>query len=166
MAMAACAAGVALAAAACSAPSTSGSPSAAASQPQVVPASAPALESATTPAPGEAAAVASLAPGFPQKLIPLMPKASLKSSSVDKNSSPASAALVATIPAPATAVFTFYAKAFAAQGFKAVPGEAVGGTKSRDFIRANGETANISVVEEAGASTFTVGANVAAGSLK
>lgn len=110
--------------------------------------------------------MASLAPGFPQKLIPLMPKASIKSSSVDKNSSPASAALVGTISAPASAVFAFYTSALSAQGFKAVPGDNVGGIKSKDFIRANGETANISVVEEAGVSTFTVGANIAAGSLK
>ncbi len=95
-----------------------------------------------------------------------MPKASIKSSSLDKNSSPASAALVGTIAAPASAVFTFYTSALTAQGFKAVPGDKVGGTKSRDLIRANGETANISVIEEAGVSTFTVGANVAAGSLK
>jgi len=166
IAMAACAAGVALAATACGAPSTSGSASSSpASQAQSVPASSPAPESAS-PVPGAAAAVASLAPGFPQKLIPLMPKASIKSSSVDKNSSPVSAALVGTITAPASAVFGFYTPALSAQGFKAVPGDNVGGTKSKDFIRANGETANISVVEEAGVSTFTVGANVAAGSLK
>lgn len=95
-----------------------------------------------------------------------MPKAAINSSSMDKNSSPASAALVGSIKAPASAVFTFYTAAFTAQGFKAVPGDAVGGTKSKDFIRGNGETANISVVEEAGVSTFTIGANVAAGSLK
>ncbi|WP_342767698.1 hypothetical protein [Arthrobacter silvisoli] len=95
-----------------------------------------------------------------------MPKASIKSSSLDKNSSPASAALVGTIAAPASSVFAYYTSALSAQGFKAVPGDNVGGTKSKDFVRANGETANISVVEEAGVSTFTVGANVAAGSLK
>jgi len=167
IAMAACAAGVALAAAACGGPSISASPSSApAAQPQVVPASAPALESSAAPAAGAAAAVASLAPGFPQKLVPLMPKASIKSSSLDKNSSPASAALVGTITAPASSVFAYYTSALSAQGFKAVPGDTIGGTKSKDFVRANGETANISVVEEAGVSTFTVGANVAAGSLK
>lgn len=167
IAMAACAAGIALAAAACGAPSSPGTPAPAqAGQTQSAPSSSPSLAASTAPVPGTAAAVASQAPGFPQKLIPLMPKASLKSSSVDKNSSPASAGLVGTIAAPASAVFTFYTSALTAQGFKAAPGDKVGETKSRDFVRANGETANISVVEEAGLTTFTVGANVAAGSLK
>lgn len=167
IALAACAAGVALAASACSTPTGQGpSASASATQAQTVPAMAASAAPTASSVPGAAAAVASLAPGFPQKLIPLMPKAAINSSSMDKNSSPASAALVGSIKAPASAVFTFYTAAFTAQGFKAVPGDAVGGTKSKDFIRGNGETANISVVEEAGVSTFTIGANVAAGSLK
>ncbi len=95
-----------------------------------------------------------------------MPKASLKSSSLDKSSSPASAGLVGTIAAPASAVLAFYTPVLTAQGFKPVPGDKVGSTKVKDFVRSNGETVMISVVEEAGVSTFTIGANVAAGSLK
>jgi len=37
---------------------------------------------------------------------------------------------------------------------------------SRDFVRGDNETVNLSVVEAAGVSTFTIGANVAAESAK
>jgi hypothetical protein len=156
-----------LAAAACGAPSSTGAPSPAeAGQAQAVPASTPSLASSASAGIGTAAATATLAAGFPQKLIPLMPKASLQSSSVDRNSAPAVAGLVGTIAAPASTVYAFYTSALTAQGFKAVPGDKAGSTKVKDFVRGNGETATLSVVEEAGVSTFTIGANVAAGSLK
>ncbi|WP_308166742.1 MULTISPECIES: hypothetical protein [Arthrobacter] len=105
-------------------------------------------------------------PGFPQQLVPLMPQAAVESSSFDKNSSPASVALVGTIAAPADAVVAFYTSAFTAQGFKEVPGSTVGTIRSKDFLRGDNETVNISVVENAGKSTFTIGANVAPGSIK
>ncbi len=63
-------------------------------------------------------------------------------------------------------MISFYAQALEAQGFKAVPGDAVGSIASKDFLRGENETVNVSVVEVAGQSTFTVGANVAAESLK
>ena len=37
---------------------------------------------------------------------------------------------------------------------------------SKDFLRGDNETVNISVLETAGVSTFTIGANVAAESVK
>lgn len=126
----------------------------------------PALATTSTAAAGASATVGALVPGFPQQLIPLMPKAAVESSSFDKNSSPASVALVGTIASPSDAVVAFYTSALTAQGFKEVPGSTVGSIKSKDFLRGDNETVNISVVETAGKSTFTIGANVAAGSIK
>ncbi|MDQ0032035.1 hypothetical protein [Arthrobacter bambusae] len=160
--------GVALAISACGA-----SPASTASQ-GAAPTSSGAVTAPVSPAPGNtstaaagaSAAVGALVPGFPQQLIPLMPKAAVESSSFDKNSSPASVALVGNIASPADAVVAFYTSAFTAQGFKEVPGSTVGSIKSKDFLRGDNETVNISVVETAGNSTFTIGANVAAGSIK
>lgn len=116
--------------------------------------------------PGASATVGALVAGFPQTLIPVMPGATVVSSSFEKSGNPATAALVGTIKAPAANVLAFYTQAIEAQGFKAVPGDAVGSTASKDFLRGDNETANVAVVESAGVSTFTVGANVAAGSIK
>ncbi len=126
----------------------------------------PAPATTSTAAAEASATVGALVPGFPQQLIPLMPKAAVESSSFDKNSSPASVALVGTIASPSDAVVAFYTSALTAQGFKEVPGSTVGSIKSKDFLRGDNETVNISVVETAGKSTFTIGANVAAGSIK
>ncbi|UKA64234.1 hypothetical protein LFT43_07485 [Arthrobacter sp. FW306-04-A] len=126
----------------------------------------PAPTTSSTAIAGASATVGALVPGFPQQLIPLMPQAAVESSSFDKNTSPASVALVGTIASPADAVVAFYTSALTAQGFKEVPGNTVGSIKSKDFLRGDNETVNISVVENAGKSTFTIGANVAAGSVK
>nr|WP_028266707.1 hypothetical protein [Arthrobacter sp. MA-N2] len=162
------AAGVALTISACGS-----SPASTASQGAAPTSSGPASASASpmpaapsTASPGASAAVGALVPGFPQQLIPLMPQASVESSSFDKNTSPASVALVGTIASPADAVVAFYTTALTAQGFKEIPGNTVGSIKSKDFLRGDNETVNISVVETAGKSTFTIGANVAAGSVK
>jgi hypothetical protein len=110
--------------------------------------------------------VGALVPGFPQKLLPLMPGAQVVSSSFDKTTVPATAALVGSITAPAADVLAFYTKGLQAQGFKAVPGETVGALPSKDFLRGDNETVNISVMQTTGVSTFTIGANVAAESVK
>lgn len=143
------------------APRSSGAATASAS-----PAPTATSTSASTAAAGASAAVGALVPGFPQQLIPLMPQAVVESSSFDKNSTPASVALVGTIASPSDAVLAFYTSTLTAQGFKEVPGSTVGSIKSKDFLRGDNETVNISVVETAGKSTFTIGANVAAGSIK
>jgi hypothetical protein len=117
-------------------------------------------------APGTSATVGALVPGFPQQLLPLMPGAKVVSSSFDKTTAPATVALVGSIPAPARDVLAFYTGQLEAQGFKAVPGETVGSVPSKDFLRGDRETVNISVVEASGVSTFTIGANVAAESVK
>ncbi|WP_260842505.1 MULTISPECIES: hypothetical protein [Paenarthrobacter] len=96
-----------------------------------------------------------------------MPKTSVRSSSFDKNASLATVALVGTIKAPPQGVVDYYKTSLEAQGFKLVPGpEAVGNVTSLDFIRGDGETVNVSITQKEGVSTFTIGANVAAGSIK
>ena len=104
--------------------------------------------------------------GFPEALIPVMPGATVISSSLDKAKQPATAALVAGITAPTAAVVDFYTKHLEGQGFKAVPGDAVGAVASKDFVRNGTETVNVAVVEAAGVSTFTIGANTAVESAK
>jgi hypothetical protein len=124
---------------------------------------APASPSAS---PGTSATVGALVAGFPEKLLPVMPGTKVVSSSFDKTTTPATAALVGNIGSPTATVVGFYAKELEAQGFKAVPGENVGAVASKDFLRGDNETVNISVVETGGVSTFTIGANVAAESAK
>ena len=152
--------------AACS-PTPSGTPesSALASAPATAPSTMTASPSPSA-SPNPSATVGAVVEGFPQQLLPLMPGASVVSSSFDKASTPATAALVATIKSPTAAVLDFYAKELKARGFKAVPGEAVGAVASKDFIRGGNETVNLSAVEAAGVVTFTIGANVAAESAK
>ncbi|MEO5780594.1 MULTISPECIES: hypothetical protein [Arthrobacter] len=104
--------------------------------------------------------------GFPEALLPLMPGAKVVSSSFDKTTVPATVALVGSIGAPTPEVLAFYTQALEAQGFKAVPGDSVGAVPSKDFLRGDNETVNISVLESAGTATFTIGANVAAESVK
>jgi hypothetical protein len=116
--------------------------------------------------PGTSATVGALVAGFPQTLLPLMPGAKVVASSFDTSSSPATVALVGSVAAKPASVVAFYTKTLEAQGFKAVPGNAVGAVHSKDFVRAGTETVNIAVPESAGVSTFTIGANVAAGSVK
>ncbi len=168
---AAAAAGVLLALAACTpgpgAPAAS-APSAAASTP-AAPSTAPASTTAPpspSAEPGTSATVGALVDGFPKKLLPVMPGAQVQSSSFDKTGAPATVALVAKITSPASGVVAFYSKKLESQGFKAVPGEKVGSVASKDFLRGGTETVNLAVVEASGVSTFTIGANVAAESVK
>jgi hypothetical protein len=95
-----------------------------------------------------------------------MPGAKVVSSSFDKTGSPATAAMVGSIGAPAADVLAFYTKELEAQGFKAVPGDAVETVASKDFLRGENETINVAVVQNAGVSTFTIGATVSAESAK
>ncbi|ADX72709.1 hypothetical protein D7Z96_01860 [Pseudarthrobacter phenanthrenivorans] len=157
-------AGAAVALAACSpSPSATQDPSASATATAGSRVTASPSPSAS---PNTSATVGAVVEGFPQQLLPLMPGATVVSSSFDKASSPATAALVATITAPPATVIDFYTKALEGQGFKAVPGESVGSVASKDFVRGDNETVNLSVVEAAGVATFTIGANVAAESAK
>lgn len=75
--------------------------------------------------------------------------------------------MVATTPASQADIIAFYTKALTDQGFKALEGDAVGPTASKDFVRNDGkETVNLAVVRVGDTSTFTIGANVAPESLK
>ena len=160
------AAGALLAVAACT-PAGTGSPAASpASTPDASAQSSTTAPPSPSAEPGTSATVGALVPGFPQKLLPLMPGAQVVSSSFDKTTVPATAALVGSITAPAADVLAFYTKGLQAQGFKAVPGETVGALPSKDFLRGDNETVNISVMQTTGVSTFTIGANVAAESVK
>ena len=164
--VAALAAGAALALAACSpSPSATPDPSTPASAPATAASSLTASPSPSA-SPNTSATVGALVEGFPQQLLPLMPGATVVSSSFDKASAPATAALVGTVAAPTAAVLDFYTQALEGQGFKAVPGEAVGAVASKDFVRGDNETVNLSLVEAAGVATFTIGANVPAESAK
>lgn len=116
--------------------------------------------------PSPSATVGALVEGFPSKLLPLMPGAKVVSSSFDKTGTPATAAIVGSVGAPAADVLTFYTKELEAQGFKAVPGESVETVTSKDFLRGENETINVAVVHNGGVSTFTIGANVSPESAK
>ena len=160
------AAGTLLALAACT-PASTGTPAASStSSPAASPQSSTTAPPSPSAEPGTSATVGALVPGFPQTLLPLMPAAKVVSSSFDKTTVPATVALVGSITAPAADVLAFYTKGLEAQGFKAVPGETVGTLPSKDFLRGDNETVNISVMETGGVSTFTIGANVAAESVK
>jgi hypothetical protein len=164
--LAALAAGAALALAACS-PTPSAAPGSSSAASSPAPTQSIMTASASPSAsPNTSATVGAVVEGFPQQLLPLMPGATVVSSSFDKASAPATAALVATVTAPTAAVIDFYTKTLEAQGFKPVPGEAVGAVASKDFVRGDNETVNVAVVEAAGVSTFTIGANVATESAK
>ncbi|RKR13911.1 hypothetical protein [Arthrobacter oryzae] len=160
------AAGTLLALAACT-PASTGTPAAgSASTPAASPQSSTTAPPSPSAEPGTSATVGALVPGFPQTLLPLMPGAKVVSSSFDKTTVPATVALVGSISAPAANVLAFYTKGLGAHGFKAVPGDAVGTVPSKDFLRGDNETVNISIMETGGVSTFTIGANVAAESVK
>lgn len=128
-------------------------------------ASAPASKDSSA-SPSPSATVGALVEGFPSKLLPLMPGAKVVSSSFDKTGTPATAAIVGSVGAPAADVLAFYTKELEAQGFKAVPGESVETVTSKDFLRGENETINVAVVHNGGVSTFTIGANVSPESAK
>lgn len=162
------AAGTLMSLAACT-PATPGTASSGSSSASAAPSAAqPSTTASASPSaePGTSATVGALVPGFPEKLLPVMPGAKTVSSSFDKTTTPATVALVGSISATSADVLAFYTMELVAQGFQAVPGETVGAVPSKDFLRGDNETVNISVIETAGVSTFTIGANVAAESVK
>jgi uncharacterized lipoprotein len=113
------------------------------------------------------ATVGALVAGFPATLLPVMPGATVKSSSYNATGAKATAALVADTSASTDAILAFYAKALTDQGFTALPGDSVGGVPSKDFARANGtELITLSMVPGTGTVTFTLSANVLPASLK
>jgi hypothetical protein len=164
--LAALAAVAAVALAACSSATPGATTPSSATSSQATSQSTATASASPSASPGTSAAVGDIVAGFPQKLLPVMPGATVISSSFDKSATPATVALVGSITAQPAAVVAFYTKELVAQGFKAVPGETVGAVASKDFVRGDNETVNLAVVEAAGVSTFTIGANVAAESAK
>ncbi|HSN37551.1 MAG TPA: hypothetical protein VLT34_14465 [Arthrobacter sp.] len=150
------------------APSPGASSTAAAPSASAAPSDQPSTTASASPSaePGTSATVGAMVPGFPEQLLPVMPGAKVLASSFDKTTTPATVALVGSISAPSAEVLAFYTKHLTGLGFAAVPGETVGAVPSKDFLRGDNETVNISMPETAGVSTFTIGANVAAESVK
>jgi len=143
------------------APSTTTSPGTAQSSTS---SASPSRASAT---PTAQSAVKELVAGFPTQLIPLMPGAVVTSSSLQRSDPLSSAALTATITAPAADVLAYYTKVFTDQGFTAQPGDAVEGLPLKTFVRADGkEIVSVSVVQTGDTATVTIGANVLQASLK
>jgi hypothetical protein len=162
------AAAILLAAAACTptAPGSASSPGSVTSPESATATSSTTASPSPSASPATSATVGAVVEGFPSKLLPLMPGAKVVSSSFDKSGTPATVALVGSIAAPASDVLAFYMKELEAQGFKAVPGDAVGAVVSKDFLRGDNETVNVAIVSTAGVSTFTIGANVSVESAK
>ncbi|WP_258067270.1 hypothetical protein [Arthrobacter sp. GMC3] len=128
-------------------------------------ASAPPSTASATPT--AESAVKELVAGFPTQLIPLMPGATVTSSSLQRSTPLSSAALTATITATSADVLTYYTKVFTDQGFTAQPGDAVDGLPLKTFVRADGqEIVTVSVVQSGETATATIGANVLPASLK
>lgn len=123
-----------------------------------VPATATATPTAT---PTAQTAVKKLVEGFPLAAVPLMEKAQIQVSSTEKAGPVSLASMTASITAGSAEVLDYYTKAFTAQGFTAQPGDAVDGVPLKTFVRTGGqEVATVSVIEEAGTATFTVGATL------
>ncbi|MFC8304188.1 hypothetical protein ACFUCV_10945 [Specibacter sp. NPDC057265] len=103
-------------------------------------------------------AVGSLVEGFPVASVPLMEKARIQVSSTERAGALSQAAVTASITASSAEVLAHYTKVFAGQGFTAQPGEAVDGVPLKTFVRSGGrELATVSVSQDAGTATFTVG---------
>ncbi|WP_250545499.1 hypothetical protein [Paenarthrobacter sp. DKR-5] len=166
--------GAALLLAACSSPQASPSASASSSQaagPSGTQSSSASFAPSPLPTPSDnpsaSAVVGNMVTGFPKTLLPVFTGAKVLATSVDRTGTPATASLVASTPATPESIISFYTKALTDQGFKALAGNEVGSTPSKDFVRNDGkETVNLSVVRVGSTSTFTIGANVAPESLK
>ncbi|MCZ2402349.1 hypothetical protein IV498_03920 [Paenarthrobacter sp. Z7-10] len=128
----------------------------------------PASETSPASTTGTAAAtVGALVPDFPRTLIPVMPGATVESSSVQRGRQLSIVSLVASSSSSNTDIATYYIQVLERHGFKALPGNTVGSTPSRDFVRSNGqETATVSLVTSGRLATVSVSASVLTASLK
>lgn len=121
----------------------------------------PTVSASSTPSSSASSTVNALVPGFPTKLIPIMPGSTPLSTSYDATTNPAKASLVASTSSTSAQILSYYSGQFTGQGFTAVPATKVGTTDSQDFVRSNGkETVNVAVVVVDGRTTYTVGASV------
>ena len=96
-----------------------------------------------------------------------MGKAQTQVSSIERSGPVSNAAVTATTAAGSAEVLAYYSKVFTDQGFTAQPGELVDGLPLKTFVRTGGqELATVSVIEDAGTSTFTVGVTLLEASFK
>ncbi|WP_136610109.1 hypothetical protein [Sinomonas albida] len=148
-----------------SSPSSSPAQTSAAASPSSSASASASVSSA--PSGSASATVNALVPGFPQKVVPIMPGATTLQTSYDATANPQTASLVASTSATSDQILDYYAGQFTGQGFTAAAKTKVGTTDSQDFVRSGGkETVNVAVVVVNGRTTFTVGASVAPGTIK
>ncbi|WP_138442966.1 hypothetical protein [Sinomonas susongensis] len=127
----------------------------------------PTVSASDTPSSSASSTVNALVPGFPTKVIPIMPGSTPLSTSYDATTNPAKASLVASTGSASAQILSYYSGQFTGQGFTAVAPTRVGTTDSQDFVRSNGkETVNVAVVVVDGRTTYTVGASVNPSALK
>lgn len=127
----------------------------------------PTVSASATPSSSASATVNALVPGFPTKVIPIMPGSTPLSTSYDATTNPAKASLIASTSSASGQILSYYSGQFTGQGFTAVAPTKVGTTDSQDFVRSNGkETVNVAVVVVDGRTTYTVGASVNPSALK
>lgn len=125
------------------------------------------LATGPTTAPTAQTAVKELIEGFPSIAVPLMSKAQTQVSSIERSGPVWNAAMTATITASTAEVLAYYTKVFTDQGFTAQPGELVDGLPLKTFVRSGGqELATVSVIDNAGTATFTVGVTLLQASFK
>lgn len=137
-------------------PTTSATPAATATN-----SASPTVSASDTPSSSASSTVNALVPGFPTKVIPIMPGSTPLSTSYDATTNPAKASLIASTSATSAQILSYYSGQFTGQGFTAVSPTKVGSTDSQDFVRSNGkETVNVAVVVVDGRTTYTVGASV------
>jgi hypothetical protein len=110
-----------------------------------------------------AAAVGEVVEGFPTDVVPVMPGATVKLSTVATTDGVRQVALAGETTEPADAVLAFYRNGLTAQGFTeanaALPQGAVGAT----FVRGEGsEILTLSVVSVDGKQQFSIGGQIAA----
>jgi hypothetical protein len=111
---------------------------------------------------GHGAATASTgAAGFPSQLAPLMPGMETLGSNVEASGALTAVSLTAATDSAAQTVMDFYQKHFAKLGFEPLARTQTAPAVTQDFVRgAEPETANVTVVQDAGRSVVTVGVHV------
>lgn len=139
------------------------SPAPAAAPTSTAPASPGTDASPTDGAAPSEAAVGEVVEGFPTDVVPVMPGATVKLSTVATTDGVRQLALAGETSEPADAVLAFYRDALTAQGFTeanaALPQGAVGAT----FVRGEGsEILTLSVVSVDGKQQFSIGGQTAA----
>lgn len=114
--------------------------------------------------PATQAATGRLVSGFPSRLLPLLPRATVTASAVQRHEDVAEVSLSATTPTSAKKVLAFYAETLTKAGFTKTDGSMLPpGAVGLAFSRAGGrELIVVAVVDRGALSSFSVGGTVAA----